>query len=659
MTTYLVTGGTGFLGKRLLARLLDRPECEAVYVLVRPGSHGALTELMAGWSQPLRVQVLSGDLAEPALGLTADDLERLEGAVDHVVHVGASYDLAASEETAHAVNVVGTRHVLDLAARIRAGCLHHVSSIAVAGDHHGEFTEDDFDVGQGLHSAYHRTKFEAERLVREDADAPWRVYRPAVIVGDSRTGEISKVDGPYYFLPAIARAATLPSATPLVAPDLGSTNLVPVDYVAEAMDHLIHTVDDTGRTFHLVDSRLTALTEIYDTFARIVGAPRIRLTLPGLMSRPITRVGHTAARRLQTTLNGIPGGNRARDVMLRRLGVPAEALPHMALPTTFTSARTQLALGSDGPRVPRFQDYAEALWNYWAQHLDPRRARRTHDTGPLEGRTVLVTGASSGIGRSTALAIAQRGATAVLVARRAEELDEVKREIETEGGRAAYYPCDLTDDESVRALVKDLLADHDGIDMLVNNAGRSIRRSVRYSLDRLHDFERTAAINYFAPVRLMLALLPHMRERHSGHIVNISTQGVQVGTPRFAAYLASKAALDMFSRIAANELLGDGITFTTVHMPLVRTPMIGPTPLYRMVPAISPERAARIVVQALEHRPKSIGGGVLGALAETAYGVSPKVMDRMLHAVYRLAPESPAAKRPHPPTDSDSHQQSG
>ncbi|HVB27042.1 MAG TPA: SDR family NAD(P)-dependent oxidoreductase, partial [Mycobacteriales bacterium] len=229
------------------------------------------------------------------------------------------------------------------------------------------------------------------------------------------------------------------------------------------------------------------------------------------------------------------------------------------------------------------------------------------------------------------------------------------------GGSAYVYSCDLTNADSVDATVKQMLADHEGIDMLVNNAGRSIRRSVKLSYDRFHDFERTMTLNYFAPVRLVLALLPHLSERRFGHIVNVSSIGVQSNPPRFSAYVASKAALDAFSRVVASETFGDGISFTTVHMPLVRTPMIRPTRIYDFFPALTPEQAAELVVRALEKRPKHVGTP-LGTFAEVSYALAPKAVDAVLHQAFRLFPDSHAARGDAPdpgaeqsatPTESD------
>jgi short-subunit dehydrogenase len=262
---------------------------------------------------------------------------------------------------------------------------------------------------------------------------------------------------------------------------------------------------------------------------------------------------------------------------------------------------------------------------------------------PLRGRTVLVTGASSGIGAATARAVAERGATVLLVARRAEELAAVRAAIERSGGSAYAYVCDLTDGSAVDALVAQVLTDHGAVDMLVNNAGRSIRRSLKYSYDRMHDYERTMAVNYFAPVRLMLGLLPAMRAQRFGHVVNVLSWGVQVKAPRFSAYLASKTALDVWSRIAGRETYADNVTFTNVRLSLVRTEMISETDVYRRSRAKTPEQAAAVVVRALEDRPLTVSTWV-GNVAEVLNLLAPRAMDAAAAAGARRFPDSPAAK---------------
>ncbi|MBA2322471.1 MAG: SDR family oxidoreductase [Pseudonocardiales bacterium] len=636
---YLVTGGTGFLGRHVLRRLLTRPGTAEIYCLVRsPQRLAARTTDLPGRE---RLHAIRGDLTVDGLGLTGRDLATLAG-VDHVLHLGAVYDMTASDESNRAANVEGTRRVIELAERIRAGRLHHVSSVAVSGDHPGRFTEADFDTGQHLGSPYHATKYAAEALVRE-ASLPWRVYRPAIVVGDSRTGEMDKVDGPYYLLPSIeALARTTGAAGRLVSipvPDLGATTVVPVDYVADAMDELMHAPDLDGRAFHLVSPRPQPLVEVYNALAAATGAPRLALVVPDVVAAPFKALGGL----LGGLLGQVPEVVQLRDAVLTELGIPPEVLPHMGFRTVFDDTDTRAALAGTGVRCPELADYAPVLYDYWREHLDPNRARRHGPRGQLDGRTVMITGASSGIGRETALRVAAEGGVPLLVARRVDELEKVRAEIEEAGGTASVYSCDITEANSVEALVRTVIGDHGWVDMLVNNAGRSIRRSVRLSYDRFHDYERTMAINYFGAVRLTLALLPHMSRRRFGHIVNISSIGVQTNPPRFSAYLSSKAALDAFARVVASETYGDGITFTTIHMPLVRTPMIAPTNIYRAFPTRSPEEAADMVMDALKRRPKHIGTA-LGTTGSLAHTLLPLATDALLHVAFRMFPDSPAAR---------------
>ena len=255
----------------------------------------------------------------------------------------------------------------------------------------------------------------------------------------------------------------------------------------------------------------------------------------------------------------------------------------------------------------------------------------------------MITGASSGIGLVTAVQVAKAGGVPILVARGAEKLEATKRLIEGQGGTAYVYPCDLSDLDAIDALTKQLASDFDHVDFVVNNAGRSIRRSLKLSEDRFHDFERTMQLNYFGAIRLVMGLLPKMRAQKSGHIVNISSIGVLTNPPRFSAYVASKAALDAWSNVVSSEVVGDGVSFTSIHMPLVRTPMIAPTKLYDRFPTISPGQAARKVITALVERPHEINTltGNLGALAHT---LAPKQAFRILHLAYQVFPDSSAAK---------------
>ncbi|MHA7651558.1 SDR family oxidoreductase [Mycobacterium sp. ML4] len=619
---YVVTGGTGFIGRQVVSRLLDQPDAQ-VWVLVRSRSLGRFERLALDWGE--RVKPLVGEL--PELNL-ADQVIAELGHVDHLVHCAAIYDITAGEAEQREANVEGTRAVVALAGRLGA-TVHHVSSIAVAGDFRGEYTEDDFDVGQGLPTPYHRTKFEAEALIRDTHGLRYRIYRPAVVVGDSRTGGTDKIDGPYYFFGVLAKLAVLPSFTPVLLPDTGRTNIVPVDYVADALVALMHAEGRDGQTFHLTAPDSVGLRGIYRGIAREAGLPPLRGSLPRSVATSVLKAGGRA--------------KVVRNMAATQLGVPAEVLDVIDLAPTFVNLRTQEALRDSGIEVPAFATYAPRLWRYWAEHLDPDRARRDDPTGPLVGRHVIITGASSGIGRASAIAVAERGATVFALARNGEALDELVDEIRAQGGQAYAFTCDITDAASVEHTVKDILGRFDHVDYLVNNAGRSIRRSVVNACDRMHDYERVMAVNYFGAVRMVLALLPHWRERRFGHVVNVSSAGVQARNPKYSSYLPSKAALDAFADVVSTETLSDHITFTNIHMPLVATPMIAPSNRLNPVPPISAERAAAMVVRGLVDKPVRIDTP-MGTLAQAGHQFAPRLSRRILHQLYLGYPDSPAAR---------------
>ena len=621
---YVVTGGSGFIGRRMVSKLLVRPDAD-VWVLVRRESLGRFERLAVQWGD--RAKPLVGDVTADRLGLGDDALADL-GAVDHVLHCPAVYDLTASEAQHRAANVEGTRAVIDLARRLGA-TLHHVSSIAVAGTYHGVYTEDDFDVGQDLPTPYHRSKFEAELLVRSTPGLRYRVYRPAVVVGDSATGEMDKADGPYYLFGLLARLAMLPRFTPVVLPDIGRTNIVPVDYVVSALVELMHAEGRDGQTFHLTAPKNVGLPDMYRGIAAAAGLPPLRGALPAATVTPLLKVtGRTRV---------------LRNMAASQLGIPAAILDVVDLASTFTAANTADALRGTGITVPEFGEYAPRLWQYWARHLDPDRARRNHPDGPLVDRHVIITGASSGIGRASAIAVAERGATVFALARNGAALDELVADIRAAAGKAYAFTCDVTDPASVDHTVKDILGQFGHVDYLVNNAGRSIRRSVVNSTDRLHDYERVMAVNYFGAVRMVLALLPHWRERRFGHVVNVSSLGVQAPGPKYSSYLPSKAALDAFADVVSTETLSDHITFTTIHMPLVDTPMIAPSRRLNPSRAISPQQAAAMVVRALIEKPTRIDTPT-GTFSEFGNYLAPKLSRRIMHQVHLGYPDSPAAR---------------
>jgi NAD(P)-dependent dehydrogenase (short-subunit alcohol dehydrogenase family) len=634
---YFVTGATGFIGRNLVQRLLQRDG--TIYALVRAGSRGRLEELRTSWgADGARIVPIAGDLAQPGLGVSEEDLLTLRGDVDHFFHLAAIYDMTAGVEAQEIANVEGTRHAVELAGAIEAGCFHQVSSIAAAGLYRGEWREDMFEEAERLDThPYFRTKHESERVVREECRRPWRVYRPGIVVGDSRSGEIDKVDGPYYFFKLLQRARkVLPTWLPALGVEGGEINIVPVDFVADAICHIAHEPGLDGKVFHLTDPAAKSAGEVINLFADAADAPQAVLRLDSGVTDPVTSLARTG-------LRFFPPAKRAVKAALGEMGIPAGMLTYVSYPTRFDSTNTQKALEGTGISVPPLESYADRVWDYWERNLDPDLFKDRSLSAAVRGKVVLITGASSGIGKATAVKVADAGATVLLVARSIEKLEETKREIEEAGGVAHIHRCDMSDVEDVERMAEEVLAYHGQVDILVNNAGRSIRRSVGLAYDRFHDYERTIQLNYLGAVRLILALLPSMRARKSGHIINISSIGTQTNPPRFSAYVASKAALDAFSRVIASEVFDDGVRLTTIHMPLVRTPMIAPTRMYDVFPAISPEEASEMIAKAMVDQPKKVATR-LGTFGELLYAVAPTVSDRILNQAYRLFPESQAAK---------------
>jgi NAD(P)-dependent dehydrogenase (short-subunit alcohol dehydrogenase family) len=630
---YFVTGATGFIGRHLLAELLKREG--TIYVLVREGSRGKVDSLIQrlGAAEG-RIVPVTGDLSKPALGI-----DGFSESIDHLFHLAAVYDMAADEEAMERANTEGTGHVVEFAGQLEIGRFHHTSSIAVAGLYKGVFQEDMFDEGQKLPHAYHRTKYESERLVREGVQAKTIVYRPGIVVGHSETGEMDKVDGPYYFFKLLQKLRhALPEWAPLAGPQGGETNIVPVDFVARAMDHIAHLPDEElpGETFHLVSPEPMKVGETLNAFAKAAHAPQFAMRIDPNMTNAIPKP-------VRTGLMALPTVKRIRSQIYHDLGIPPAAMEHRDFRCSFDARDTQRALSGTGIAVPPLSTYAPRLWDYWERNLDPDLFRERSLASSIKDKKILITGASSGIGLETALKIGEAGGEVLLVSRTREKLDEVARQVEEAGGTAHVHPCDLSDLDDIDRLSQEILDQHGGIDILVNNAGRSIRRSVARSYDRFHDYERTMKLNYFGALKLILAFMPGMRERKSGHIVNVSSIGVQTNTPRFSAYVASKAALDAFSRCAAPECVADNVKFTTVYMPLVRTPMIAPTDIYKAFPTLTPDEAGQMLTDAMIDKPKRVASR-LGTFGEVLYSVSPKTVDIVLNTAYNLFPDSKASK---------------
>ncbi|HVP32194.1 MAG TPA: SDR family oxidoreductase [Steroidobacteraceae bacterium] len=631
---YFVTGGTGFIGRHLISELARRGEF--IYVLVRPGSHARLERIVRdlGEHRSLIVPV-EGDLTDELLGVSAGDRARLAGTIRHFFHLGAVYDLAAEAGELERANVLGTRNALALAREVDAGCFHLVSSIAIAGRYRGTFTEEMFSEAQHLDHPYFRTKHESEALVRA-CRIPWRVYRPGMVVGHSVSGVMDKVDGPYYLFKLIQKLrGALPSWVPLIGFEGGHVNFVPVDFVAAALAHLAHLPGQDGRCFHLTDPEDRRVGETLNVFARAAHAPVMSLRLEPSVLGSAVGLATAGAGRLRPL-------QRILEQLLRELGIPRSVVALLDYPTSFDSAHTQRLLSAAGIKVPRLEEYAWRLWDYWERHLDPDlfKARNLRDA--VRDKTVLITGGSSGIGRATALKLAAAGARVLIVARDEARLAQVRAEIEAKGGTVRVYACDLTDPKACSELLAQLLAEHGHVDILINNAGRSIRRAIENTYDRLHDYERVMRINYFAAVQMTLGVLPAMVANGGGQVVSVSSIGVLTNAARFAAYNASKAALEAFTRCAAGEYDARGVHFAVVNLPLVRTPMVAPTRFYEQFPLIQPEQAADMLCHAIVHRSDRLATR-LGRFAQLLDILAPRLTRAVMSEAFSMFPESEAA----------------
>ena len=634
---YFITGATGFIGKRLVAKLLQR-EGSRIFFLILESERGRLPALYEYWGcDETRALPVVGDLTQEMLGILASDRRRIGKRTTHFFHLAAIYDLNADAASQLKVNVQGTRHTVRFAEAIGARHFHLFSSIAAAGMYEGVFREDMFDQAEGLDHPYFKTKHDSEAIVRRECQVPWRIYRPAIVVGDSRTGEMDKIDGPYYFFKLIQKLrALLPPWMPTIGVEGGRINLVPVDFVVDAVDHIAHLKGEDGKCFQLVDPQPRRVGDVLNIFARAGHAPQMSLRFNAAL------LGFVPSY-LRKALLALTPVRRIRNAMMKELGLPPDIMRFVNYPTRFDNRETQRALKGTGIAVPALEDYAWRLWDYWERHLDPDLFIDRSLRGRVDGKVVVVTGGSSGIGKALALRLAEVGAIVVTVARGKEALDEAVREFEARGLTLHAYEADLADMAHVEAVAQRIRDAHGPVSVLVNNAGRSIRRAIENSYDRFHDYERTMQLNYFGAVRLSMYLLPDMSARRDGHIINISSIGVLTNAPRFSAYVASKSALDAWTRCAASEFTDRGVCFTTINMPLVKTPMIAPTKLYEQVPTLTPEDAAGMVCEAIVHRPTRITTR-LGVTGQVLYALAPRVAQIIMNTSFRMFGESGAAR---------------
>jgi len=645
---YFVTGATGFIGKRLVKALLAR-RGTTVSFLVRNGSEGKVGDLLEYWglsgAAKSRATPVTGDLTAKKLGVAPETLKAMKGHIDAVYHLAAVYDLKADAESQVQVNVEGTRNVVEFAKAVDAGHLHHVSSIAATGLYEGVFREDMFEEAENLDHPYFMTKHESEKIVRKESKVPWTVYRPALVVGDSKTGEMDKIDGPYYFFKVIQRMRQiLPPWFPSIGLEGGRINIVPVDFVVKCIDHISHLkANQAGKCYHLVDPVGYRVGDVLDIFSRAAHAPKMNLFVNAALFGFVPKS-------VKKGMMALAPVRRIRNAIVKDLGLPEDMFTFVNYPTRFDRRELDAALKGSGIECPNLHDYAWVLWDYWERHLDPDLFKDRSLKGAVGGKVVLITGGSSGIGLSASKKFAEAGAVTIICARDPEKLAEAVKEIvEHARGKGnanpqVYsYPVDVANPESCAEFVRLLEEKHGGVDFLINNAGRSIRRAIESSYDRFHDFERTMQLNYFGALRITMGLLPGMTAKRRGHVVNISSISVLVNAPRFSAYVASKAALDAWTACASSEFADTGVTFTTVNMPLVRTPMTAPTKIYENMPLLDPEEAAAMVTDACIGKPVRVATR-LGTFGAVLHALVPRVTQIIMNTTFRMFPDSSAAR---------------
>jgi NAD(P)-dependent dehydrogenase (short-subunit alcohol dehydrogenase family) len=634
---YAITGASGFIGKRLVRTLLSRPGA-IIYFIERDPSPAKVAALRDFWGvDAARAIPVKGDLTVPRLGIAERDIRGLEGKVDHFFHLAAVYDLGADPAIETTTNVDGTRAVVRLAEAIGAKRFHHMSSIAAAGLYEGVFREDMFDEATHLDHPYFGSKHAGEAIVRTECRLPWRIYRPGLVVGDSKTGEMDKIDGPYYFFKLIQKMrGMVPPWVPAIGIEGGRINLVPVDFVVAAVDHLAHLDGQDGRCFHLTDPNPERVGTVLNIFARAAHAPEFSARINAALFNLIPPA-------LLTGMMAITPVRRIRKQIMKDLGLPDDILRFINYPTRFDSREAERLLSPAGITVPRLADYAWRLWDYWERHLDPDLFIDRSLRGAVGGRVVLITGGSRGIGLATAFRIAKAGAVTIIAARDPQRLEAARLEGLSRGLSLIPLTADITDPAQCDAMIGTINDKYGGVDLLINNAGRSIRRSIENSFDRLHDFDRMMRVNYFGALSVSMAVLPGMAIRKHGHIVNISSLGVLTSAPHFSAYVASKAALEAWTRCAASEFLDSGVAFTVVNMPLVRTDMSAPTKLYRHMPMLTPENAADLIVDAIVGRPARIATR-LGIFGQVLNSALPRIGQIIMNTAFRTFPDSARAK---------------
>ncbi|MBX6381658.1 MAG: SDR family NAD(P)-dependent oxidoreductase [Microbispora sp.] len=619
MKAFLVTGASGFLGRRLILELRTTHPGTPLWALVRAPSQPAFRRWLAENRVPADgLVIVDADLTLENCGLDDHVLDRLRAHEVSVYHCAAHYDLANDDPGLNwKTNVEGTERVLRLAESVGAVSVNHASTVAVAGDYRGVWTEDHLPEATRWHNEYSRTKHQAERLVLESSVPATRVFRYGVLVGDAATGTYFKNDGVYSFFRAIkAISGLVPKGMPLPTFGWGRIPICPVDHAARATVALADAAGPGHSVFHIFEDEVPRADDLMRMVYRAAGHGR---------SLNAGWAGHlvqwfTERARHDSVLTNLK--NDVRDI-LAEAGLPTFLLNELNQPTQFTNRATAARLRALGIRSTRFERYAPRLWHGWLA-ATAVESREKAD-GFFRGKHVLMTGATSGIGRSIFRKVLDRGAAVLVLGRNKEKLDEALSGVPAEAaGRVRFVECDLLDDESISRALREIGDSGVPVDVFIHSAGVSIDRSFLDMSVDLGEVSRMTQVNFLAPLRIMRAVLPGMLGRADARIASLSSISTQMNIPGFGPYAATKRALDQVFGALPTELLSKGVSFTTVRLPLVKSPMTRLNLRLRNAPMQSESAAAELVLSAVaEGRP--VAGVPLGRALEVLGVLHPRL----------------------------------
>ncbi|MBR0838852.1 SDR family NAD(P)-dependent oxidoreductase [Bradyrhizobium liaoningense] len=591
---FVVTGASGFLGKQLLIELACRSSARHVFALVGKSDPATLRNwLRARNVVPANLTVLPAQIHASDCGVSLEALGEFRNCDIHVIHCAAHYDLDDDDwNKCFDTNVTGTANAIALARRIGAVSFNLVSTIAVAGEYPGVWTESHFREAKRWSNNYGRTKYQAEGLVREAGLPATKIFRLGVLVGDTQTGTYFKPDGIYKFFPALNGALRyLPSGMPL--PSIGWANIpiCPVDHAARVIASLATQANTGLSVHHVFEDTSYSVDDILEIFVK--SADHDGFVVPTGSSHILTWLGELT--RHDRVLD------RLKDELLdalKELDVPTNLLKELRQPTQFINVETSRRLASMGITSPELPDYAPRLWRAWQAG---RTIQRRHQTAThFEDRNVLLTGGTSGIGKAIARKLALRKANIVVLARNRDAFEKLRISLGNPGvEKLRFIDCDLLNDSAISDALAELSRDKWIPDVFIHAAGLSVAREFLKMSAQADETKRMTQVNFLSAVTLLRSLLPGMIDRGGGHVVALSSISSEMDVAEYASYSASKTALDQFFTSLRSELLGKGIRFGTLHLPLVKSPMTNRNIKLRNFPMMSEDAAASRVIEAI------------------------------------------------------------